>query len=84
MGRSDVHTLSVSFEPVSKPEIKPEVPQSASRIKVDSVVRQLTSCPNCETKLSAPEAKMGRCLSCGCNLSAAQGEAPKKAFTVGI
>ena len=85
MGRSDINTLSVSFEPVSKREIKPEaIQQQPSRVKVDSVLQQLLRCPSCDCKLSAPEAKMGRCLSCGSNLSATSGEGQDKPFTVGI
>ena len=84
MGRTDYNVLSVSFEPAGKQMISQDaqakVDVRQASIKVDDVLSQLLRCPSCDSKLSSPEAKMGRCLSCGCNLT---GE-DSKAFTVGI
>lgn len=88
MGRTDFSVLSVSFEPAGKQVIKQEVQNAAtgrqSGIKVDAVLSQLLRCPSCDSKLSSPEAKMGRCLSCGCNLTGQPSEAQSKPFTIGI
>ncbi|MCB1219626.1 MAG: hypothetical protein H7A35_01730 [Planctomycetales bacterium] len=86
MGRSDINTLSVSFEPAPRAEIKPEITLDSlhSARKVESLLTELHRCPSCDSKLSKPEAKMGRCLSCGSKLLAEQGEENKRSFTIGI
>jgi hypothetical protein len=89
MGRTDFSVLTVSFEPVGKQVIEQEVPNTVAQerqsgIKVDAILSQLLRCPSCDSKLSSPEAKMGRCLSCGCNLTGQPGEAQSKPFTIGI
>lgn len=86
MGRSDVNMLTVSYEPVRSHESKPEIPQAVqpSKAQVENKLTELLRCPSCDSKLSSPEAKMGRCLSCGCKLSGEQEGSQDRKFTVGI
>ncbi|MCB1217357.1 hypothetical protein KDL44_08180 [bacterium] len=82
MGRSDINTLSVSFEPVRQIEFKPEIKPAAA--PAASLLVDLECCPSCDSKLSKPEAKMGRCLSCGTKLQQEQGGEQQRSFTIGI
>jgi uncharacterized protein with PIN domain len=82
MGRSDTYLLNVpraadEAQPVAEDVFEPaeavhaELPVMRRPEALAPVVRELLKqCPYCKSRLSAVEAKMERCLSCGAQLEA--------------
>ena len=83
MGRSDVKRLKVPdliledaedkgedklTEEVTMPDLVSEVRHKSKEVES----APLKVCPECSANLSSVEAKMGRCLSCGKSLAAAE------------
>jgi hypothetical protein len=90
MGRIDVQALKVPaefaaiFDQTRTTDTAP-VKESASApapTATDAKPAAVTACPQCKSKVSAVEAKMGRCLTCGGSLLPAN--AAPASFRVGI
>jgi hypothetical protein len=74
MGRMDVQSLNVPadfaaiFDKQTAPSIDP--PTALPAVQLPRVNVNPEHCSKCSSRLSAVEAKMGRCLTCGTSLSA--------------
>lgn len=85
MGRIDVQQLNVpaDFAAILEQQVKPteeSLPQAAPALPYTETApaSQSSVCPSCKSRMSAVEAKMGRCLTCGHSLSSGG------SYTVGL